>query len=372
MGVGVHGSSRRFLAGFASVAVSFAIIASLLSGCTTEPSKLRYLDEEIAVSGLTGEEFTVTVGELTALDAVSKKAEGLRSNGDVVKFTAVGPTIDTFLEAYGKSRADFTGVRFSATDGYSVIIPKELFEKREIVLAYMNGGRALDRKNAPLRAIVIDERAMYWARMIDRIEFQTGDEATTTRRIVFLDTVLPALKGAYSEEEGGDIVSVIDLFGRYGGMSEGGKVYLSAYDGLKKNETIENFLKGYIKYTGEKTPQFCSPDLPPGMNMDGIVRVHSEGIVYFSLARASELFSAKTFDGQDGIGVGDIIRETGFLSSNAFRLEDVNGETKLVSGGDMSAGVFVEEGGSWTFLGPDGLRFENVALFESADADMGQ
>jgi hypothetical protein len=333
---------------------------------------LAYLDEEVTVAGLGDGEIRVSIRDLVGLEAVSEKAEGLRSNGEVVKFTAVGPTLDTFLEAHGRTRSDYTSVRFSSTDGYSVIVPKELLEKRDIVLAYMDGNKALDTFNAPLRVIVVGERAMYWARMVDRIEFLSDDDASLTSRVVFLDTVLPALGGSYSEEEGGDIVSTIDLLGAYGGLTEDGKVSMRAYDGLKKAETIENFLKGYLKYTGEKTPQFCSPELPEGMNMDGIVLARTGGVVYYSLERASELLPQKEFDGQSGIGTSDIIRDIGFVSTATFRLEAVDGTTRLVSGEDMAAGVFVEKDGSWAFVGPDGLVVENVAVLESADASAEQ
>jgi hypothetical protein len=350
--------------------VLLVTMTPVLSACSADPSNLSYLDAKVTVAGLSDEELTISIGDLVELEAVSEKAEGLRSNGDVVKFTAVGPTLETFLATQGKSLADYTGVRFSSTDGYSVILPKELLEKREVVLAYMDGNKALDKLNAPLRVIVIGERAMYWARMVDRIEFLSDEDVALTSKVVFLDIVLPALGGSYSEEEGGDIVSTIDLLGAYGGMSDGGKVNMRAYDGLKKTETIENFLKGFIKYTGEKTPQFCSPELPEGMNMDGIVSVRTGGVVYYSLTRASEALPTKNFDGNTGIGVSDIIRDVGFVSSDMFRLESADGTLKIVNSIDMAEGVFVDEGGSWAFVGPDGLKVAHIALIESLDATM--
>lgn len=366
----MHLKARKAVQKAFLVLVSLAMFLLMLPACAVDPSRLSYLDEGITVAGLSDEEITVSIEELVALEAVSEQAEGLRSNGDIVKFTAVGPTLDTFLTHYGKSKADYTEVRFSSTDGYSVIIPKELLETREIVLAYMNGTKALDKYNAPLRVIVIGERAMYWARMVNRIEFLSDDDSSLTRKVVFLDTVLPAMGGTYSEEEGGDVVSTIDLLSAYGGMVEGGKVNMWAYDGLKKAETIENFLKGYIKYTGDMTPQFCSPELPEGMNMDGIVSLRTGGVVYYSFARASEGLPVRDFDGRTGIGVTDIIRDVSFVSVDAFRLTDVDGTVTLVGAADMAVSVFVEEGGSWSFVGPNGLEVANVAAVESLDASM--
>ena len=350
-----------------------AIVASsmvLLTSCSDDPSKLSYLDEEVVVVGLTDAAFPMKIREFTELEAVSEKAEGLRSNGDIVKFTAVGPNLDTLLAAYGKTRADYSSVRFSARDGFSVIIPKEVFEKREIVFAYMNGNKALDKKNAPLRTIVVGERAMYWARMVDKIEFLTDEDVASTNRIVFLDTILPAMGGVYSEEEGGDVVSTIDMLSKYGGgnLSEGAKVNMVAYDDLKKTELMENFLKGFIKYTGDMTPQFCSPELPQGMNMDGIVSIRTEGVVYYSLERASEKMRVKEFDGMEGFRFSDIIRELGFVSSSSFRFEMLDGTLKLITASEMSEGVFVNKGGKWAFVGPDGMDLTDIVSVESADA----
>jgi hypothetical protein len=203
--------------------------------------------------------------------------------------------------------------------------------------------------------------------MVDRIEFLSDESVSLTSKIVFLDTALPALGGTYSEEEGGDIVSTIDLLSTYGTLGGGDKVNMQAYDGLKKTETMENFLKGFIKYTGEKTPQFCSPELPEGMNMDGIVMLRAGGVVYYSLTRAAEALPAREFEGNSGLGSSDIIRAVGFVSAETFRIEDVEGTPSFVSASDLATGVFVEKDGTWAFVGPDGLEIANIASIESFD-----
>jgi hypothetical protein len=351
------------------LAVALAMFALLLAGCGGDPSSLSYLSSEIEIAGVEDAEFSVTVESLTQLDTVSKRAEGARSNGDIVKITAVGPTLDTFLAQYGKKQTDFTTVRFVAEDGYSIAVPQEILEKREIVLAYMDGNTAFDRgQSAPLRAVVIGERAMYWARMVCRIEFETGASATQTDRVVFVDSALPELgaeKGSYSEEEGGDIVSTIDLLSKYGGLSEGGKVYMSASDGLKKNETIENFLKGYLKYSGEHVPQFCSPELPEGMNMNDIVSIRTGTTAYVSLARAAEVYEAKENEsGAQGLGFSDLVKDLGFGRAQSYQLTDDQGQTWIFTEHGLVAGVFAQDGdGLWTFYSEtsDGKDAKNVA-----------
>jgi hypothetical protein len=341
-------SATRFI-----IATALAALVSLTACGQPDPSALSYLDDEITISGIEDEDFTITVRDLTELESVSKKAEATRSNGDIVKTTAVGPTLDTFLAKYGRDKAEFSSVRFTATDGYSIAVPKEILERREVVLAYMDGAEPYPKEVAPLRAIVIGERAMYWARMVNKIEFETGTGEALTNKAVFLETALPALKGEYSEEEGGDIVSTIDLLSKYGGMAEGEKVFMSAYDGLKKNETIENFLKGYLKYTGDNIPQFCSPDLPEGMNMNGIVTIRTGGTLYVSLERGAAAWEPKSGAGRTGVGFSDIVKDQGFDRNGLFQIEDAAGNVTLCSEHDITKGVFAKEGDVWCFYSED-------------------
>jgi hypothetical protein len=334
-------------------------LAFAFGGCgPVDPSSLPYLEDEIEIKGVTDEAFKVTIGDLTKLEAVSIHAESSRSNGDIVKVTAVGPTLETFLAQYGKKQTDFSAVRFTSLDGYSIAVPKEALEKREIVLAYMDGGKAFDKdKSAPLRAVVVGERAMYWARMVCSIEFETG-KAEQTNKVVFLDTVLPALGadvGAYNEEDKGDAVSTVDILSKYGGLDGGGKVYMAATDGLKKNETIENFLKGALKYTGEHVPQFCSPDLPEGMNMNDIVSIRTGDTVYFSLARGLELYGEKNGSGdaagRSGVGFSDVVKDLGFARTTNYQMTDAGGQTFIFTEHGMVSGVFAQsEDGTWTFF----------------------
>jgi hypothetical protein len=348
------------------LATAFFLAACNDQGVSAGKISLDYLDAEIAVSGLTDEAFLVTVTELSVMETVSKDVEGTRSNGETVKLCAVGPTLATFLEAYGKTPADFTGVRFTASDGYAVEVPAEMLASKEIILAFMDGDKPFDEWNAPLRVVVVGERPMYWARMVSRIEFETGVMDMRTDKLVFLDTALPALgavRGAYNETEGGDLVSTVDLLAAHGSIG-GDKVYMEAADGLKKNETLDNFLKGYLKYTGEKTPQFCSPDLPEGMNMDRILLIRANGVLYFSLEHGAGILPERESGGARGLGFFDIIKSGGFTISDAYLLTNAAGGAFPYSSDELAEGVFLQDGGLWHFVAKDGLRIENVLSIE--------
>ncbi|MDR2487202.1 MAG: hypothetical protein LBD12_04480, partial [Clostridiales Family XIII bacterium] len=349
--------------------LSAACALSGLGGCSVDASGLDYLKEGIEVAGIEPEAFTVTVSELADMDTVRRKAEAQRSNGDIVRITAVGPTLETFLSQYGRQVSDFTAVRFSSTDGYSIAVPREILEKREVVLAFMDGGKSFGKTEKPLRAVVVGERAMYWARMVERIDFETGTEDTQTEKVVFLDTVLPAMKGAYNEEDKGDAVSTIDLLTEFGGLADDGKVVMRAFDGLVKNETMQNFLKGYLKYTGEDVPQFCSPDLPEGMNLNGIVSIRTDTVLYVSLSRSAQTLPKRSLEsGAEGIGFSDIVKGGGLKRANLYYLTYGDGDVAIYSEHEMAKGVFVGKEGAWSFIGADGGLYKDVSTVEAAEA----
>ena len=220
------------------------IIVSLLlcAGCTSRLDAEAISDhasDGIVISGLTENDFTVTVGELAALDMVERSASASRSNGQEVHIDANGPLLDTFLRTYGKKQTDFTSIRFSATDNYSIAVSHDVLAGREIVLALGDGGKPLSGDDAPVRVVIPGERAMYWVRHLCRIDFETDTAASMrSQKIVFLETAAGLLHSSDYEYYGETdrVVSVKDLFNAYVGKTdEKTKVNLIASDGLQKN-----------------------------------------------------------------------------------------------------------------------------------------
>jgi hypothetical protein len=153
-----------------------AAILALVACGGLSPGKIDsmiapYADEVITISGLTDEEFTVTVAELAALELVSVEVSGARANGKQLALSATGPTLETLVSAYGFTQTDFYSVRFIAADDYVVTIHAMTLEERQIILTLGYNGEPLPTSEAPLRIVIPGLETNQWPYLIQRIEF---------------------------------------------------------------------------------------------------------------------------------------------------------------------------------------------------------
>ena len=264
------GKGKRILAAVLAVMLLSAAAVSFTAcgGPDLSAEELAVNDDAvITLHGLEEEDIEISVAELKELDSVTEKAEATRSNGEVVSVDATGPLLDTILEKYGAEKSDFNTIRFYAEDGYSIAMPSDIIEDSDIIIAYYDGGAPITDENGPVRVGVTGQRAMYWVRMLTRIDFETGtSSAMTPSELVMLDSALPQLTEQSITVKGEQIyaVSTYDLISAYGDINDNTiwNAYLKATDGLSKNETKQNFIKSYIRTSGEGSPEFTGPDLP--------------------------------------------------------------------------------------------------------------
>jgi hypothetical protein len=202
--------------------------------------------------------------------------------------------------------------------------------------------------------------------MVNRIDFEQGTPAVLTSKVVFLDTALPELKGEYNVEEGGDMVSTEDLIERFGGGE--GDVLMVASDGLTKKETADHFKKGYLKYTGKKIPQFCSPDLPEGMNLDGVLSIRTGSVLYYSLDRAKEVLPEMTGGGQKGLAFTDIAKGNQFGSAASYVITGRDGRTVTLREEELLGGVFVRQDDVWSFWLSEKKQVKDVFTLEAGQS----
>lgn len=310
-----------------------------------------YSQQKIKITGLQEKDFTVTVAQLMELESVTEKAEASRFNGEKVTVKAVGPTLNTFLKQYNKSQRDFATIRFTAKDKYSIAVPKEILENRDIILAYSDGGKPLTKEDQPLHVVVPGERAMYWVRMLAQIDFETEAGAVMSQKVVFLDTAVKTLTSVEYKDESnmGSAVKTSDLIQKYAGNSEVEKVYLAAGDGLKKSEIADTFLSAYIKYTGDGAPKYLAPHFPEGMKINEILNVNYGDTAFYSLEEGFKTLKKQQLGQYEGIAFTDILKGNNFKGSMEYQLTDKNQNSIILTEKQMSEGIFCEQDGIWSY-----------------------
>lgn len=168
-----------------AIAALFAIVLAVVLGgggylawdTLRGPDIGAYANQEITVSGLADRDFTVTPADLAELDCVrlSSTGSGEGPNGESKAGTvdAYGPTMETFLAAYGDGvkETDFKRVVIQCKDGYSVaLIGDEL--GYETVLSIGVGKGALPEQRQPMRLLIPDASSGKWAYGVTRITFE--------------------------------------------------------------------------------------------------------------------------------------------------------------------------------------------------------
>jgi hypothetical protein len=169
-----------------------------------------------------------------------------------------------------------------------------------------------------------------------------------TQRVIFIDTassLIPVQDYNYYDSKD-KAFKTGDLLDKFKGSIEYDSLFLKAEDKLEKNETKDNFLKGYIKFTGTDSPAFVSDTLPSGMHVKNLLWFSYGGDVYFSAAKSLTFFSKVSLDGKDGVKFQDIIKEAGLSSSDKYVLTGVDGYTAEIDAKDLGNGlIYTDDSG---------------------------
>lgn len=155
---------------FALMAV---IIMSLtvMTGCGTDDIDISgYDDMTLTLTGVEDEDIVLTVADLKEMKCKTIKTESTSDKIGEVK--ATGPWLDTVLEQYGCTQADFKSIKFYGSDEYDAKLYTEYLAEHPIMLAYGINGEPLDEGTKPVRVIIRDSDSAYWVRMVTKIEFE--------------------------------------------------------------------------------------------------------------------------------------------------------------------------------------------------------
>lgn len=357
----------------------FLLLPTLFSwGCGTEYGREKlqnevaaYAGDTILIRGLGEEDFELTVDQLMALETVTQSAAASMANGKQVKVKVTGPLLETLLQEYGKTQQDFTLVRFSAADSYSIAVPADILKNQAIILGLTNQGRALTEDERPVRVVIPGERAMYWVRRLVCIDFETGANAALCRKIIFLETAAQNLpQEDYKYYESLDkVIKTRDLIETYADLNDTSvkNVFMHAGDGLSKNERVKDFLGGFLKITGQDIPRFLSPALPQGMHTRDLLQISYGETAFFSLEQALKVLRTAENVPPGSIAYTDLVKQVGTVKAAICRLTAADGATLELENSQMAAASFyLDEEGSVNFAAgsPEGLTLQSLLSLE--------
>lgn len=318
---------------------------------TTEGGEIKGVTE-ISINGLKDGQKTISLEKLKELEPVTEEMESITSSGEIKKKKVKGIQLESVLELYGASQKNYGGVRFVAGDSYSIVVPKEILEKRQILLAYEVDDTPLDEKALPLMSAIPDERSMYWVKNLVEIEL-LEEEQSTINKIVFIETATASLEQEdYTYYESVDkAVKATEVLKSFSEASDKKAVYLKAADGLEKEEDIKVFESGYIKITGKDIPLFLSPDLPKGMHVKNILHFTYGDATYVSLNQALNVFEKKVVEDDEGVPLKSLFKEVGLISGDKYVCTAEDGYEIEVSADDIERGlIYPRKKGGFTLM----------------------
>lgn len=297
--------------------------------------------EKIVISGLESTDIEVTVEEIKDLESVTVEATSVSSSGEENQYTVTGPLFDDLLKKYGKSQKDLVGIRLVAGDGYSIEVPPEILQNRDLILAHTIDGKPLDERTKPIRAVIPEERSMYWIRNLVKIEVLESAPKAEVARVYILETLISQANAEdYTYYESTDrAVKVEELLGLLGVDSLPDTASFVAADGFEKNEQLDIFSKGYIKFTGEDAPLFLSPDLPKGMYIKSIYLCTMGDAALVSQERAMEVLGTRQVEDKEGVDLKQLIKAAGLGDADKYLLTAADGYTVEISRDDREKGV---------------------------------
>ena len=332
--------------------VTLSIFISCEKGTGTEENAAlqdaNNNSDKIVISGL-GEDKEISVEELKKIEPITTVAATIDSKNEKSTEKVKGILLENILKKYfGKSQKDLSAMVFFAGDGYSVEIPKEIINSRDIILAYEFDDRPLDSESKPFRVVVPDERTLYWVKNLVKIELMENRIEAELSKIVFLDTAASSITQYDFDYYGvkDKAVKTEELLAKFNQDTLPDPIYIESSDGLKKVEELEIFNKAFIKVGGEDAPSFLAEDLPKGMWVKNILKFSYGPTVYFSIDEALVAFENKQIDDLKGVAVKDIINEVGLPEVKSYLFTALDGYSAEIESSDIEKGlIYLNEKG---------------------------
>jgi hypothetical protein len=300
-------------------------------------------------------EVEISVAELMTLKAIEQEIQKLGDNGEVEdQYPIKGVLLEDVLAHLEISADNLDSLRFTAGDGYSVEVPKDILTSAKVILAYEIDGEPLFEGTRPIRMFIPGQEAMYWVKNTVKISLSRGasdtpgpggDQAGPLKKIVFFETLQSLVEVVdYAGEAGAKAVKNSQILAD---VQTSSLVRLLASDGFEKNEELDTFLANYIVVQGENAPAFRGPDLPRGMHVKNLVFLSTGDTGFLFVEKGKEYFETASVGEDNGIKLKDLVDKLGLEKADAYILESEDGYSVEVSFADLEKGI--------VFLRDDGI-----------------
>ncbi len=274
----------------------FRAASSAIAKAGGDPKAYDYTAvEEISASDVVkfiglpdGKAAEFTGEQLMAMESVTVDATSVNASGSTADITATGVTLETILQSLGTSQKDYEAIIATATDGYSIEIPKSVLQTRDVIIAWNVNGEP----QSP-RTIVPKERAMYWVKFLSTFELKGEIERVPVNTINVMETMLAGLADKAEDYKYYDTtdkaIPVSVVFEKYI-TAKPEFVTLNSIDQWGKNDKFDTVAAQYIKFTGEDAPLFIGPNLPEGMRLKNMLtmQIANENIISAAMAMKKE------------------------------------------------------------------------------------
>lgn len=315
------------------------------SGTLTYEGSLKFISEE--------KEFEVAYNDIYKMTAITAEVKSVSSSGEESNNSVEGVTLESILSLNGLSKNDFTGIRFTAGDGYAITVPADVYASKDIILAYKFDGEILDTKKMPLRVAINDVRSMYFVSNLMSVELLNEEMVETTGdmdsgKIIMLETVTGTLENEeFMYYDSNDMaVKMSDVLTMV--PATGSSVKFSATDGYEKEESLDVVTEGFIKTTGEDIPLFTGLDLPIGMNVKNVMTMAIGDTTYVSITSAMVANETIVIDDKSGVQLSEVITMAG-LEGEFYILSAADGySVEVTQESTKDAIVYVSDNGTVT------------------------
>jgi len=319
--------TSKLLSALTALLLTLSFVA--LAACNPKPFTFPAASDdgyELEIEGFTSELIKITKGEMKKFynENADKRAiatdknpikvgDGTDENGNLKSYVLKGVYLDDILALYDEelSTADFSSLKFVASDGYNTLLAPEDFNESmggsKIIIALEYEGETLTPSSASgaLRAVLADKAHNKWAKFLKRITFgNTALSAPAASEVYFMETLPSSFSGTFNKgvyQYTGISVSKLLAAGGIFIANAGDIMYVSASDGKIIPNSYDVFKNAFFVYkqkegsaaeTGRaNAPVFDSATMLSGMTVKGVTAAVLNGKALVSLDMLFELYA---------------------------------------------------------------------------------